>query len=142
MAFNLDTSTDFGKRTAKRIEREGILWLTTVSAKGVPPPNPVWFLWNDGEFLVFSEPDQAKLANIKRNGGVSLNLNSTVHGADVVVFTGSAELSDKATLSADMISRYVAKYADGIASVGMTGESFFAQYSDGIRFIPAKVRGF
>ena len=142
MAFDLDTSTDFGKNVTERIKPEGIAWLTTVNSKGVPQPNPVWFLWNDGEFLVFSEPNQAKLANIRRNSGVSLNLNSTIHGGDVVIFTGSAELVDKTTLPAEVLDRYVTKYADGIASLKMTGESFLNQYSEGIRFIPEKVRGF
>lgn len=142
MAFILDTSTDFGKHVAERIEREGIAWLTTVSSNGVPQPNPIWFLWNDGEFLIFCEPDQAKLANIARQSGVSLNLNSTIHGGDVVIFSGSAELFDKATLPAEVIDRYVSKYADGIASLEMTGESFLNQYSEGIRVTPGKVRGF
>jgi PPOX class probable F420-dependent enzyme len=141
MAFNLDTSTDYGKNVAERIEREGIAWLTTVSSKNVPQPNPVWFLWNDGEFLIFSEPKQAKLANIRRNSGASLNLDS-IGGGGVVVFTGSAELFDKASLPAGVLGRYVAKYAHGIASLGMTGESFLNQYSEGIRFSPEKVRGF
>lgn len=142
MAFALDTSTDFGKMAADRIEREGIAWLTTVNSKGIPQPNPVWFLWQDGEFLVFSEPNQAKLANIQRTSGVSLNLNSTNTGGNVIVFTGRADLFDKATLPTEVIDRYVSKYAEGIESIGLTGESFLNQYSEGIRITPDKVRGF
>jgi PPOX class probable F420-dependent enzyme len=141
MAFTLDTSTDFGKRVAERVEQEQIAWLTTVDARGVPQPNPVWFLWHDGELLIFSIPNQAKLANIRRNGGVSVNLN-TIGGGGVIVFTGQAELFDKATLARAVIDRYLAKYAYDIENLGLGGGKFLQQYSQGIRVIPEKVRGF
>src|SRR4029453_7250355 len=60
MAIHL--STDFGARVAKRLEEEGIVWLTTTSADGTPQPNPVWFLWNGDNVLIFSEPNQASPA--------------------------------------------------------------------------------
>jgi PPOX class probable F420-dependent enzyme len=142
MTFTLDTSTDFGRTVAERIERDLIAWLTTVDSRGVPQPNPVWFLWHNGEFLIFSMPNQAKLANIRRSGGVSLNLNSTLHGGEVVIFTGRAEQLDKATLPTEVIDRYLQKYADGIESIGLGGGRFLEQYSEGIRVIPEKVRGF
>ena len=103
--------------------------------------NLVWFLWNDGEFLIFSEPKQAKVANIRRNSGVSLNLDS-IGGGGVVVFTGSAGLFDKATLPTSVIDRYLQKYADGIKSIGLEDGRFLNTYSEGIRFTPDKVRGF
>lgn len=142
MAFALDTSTDFGKMAADRIDREGIAWLTTVNSKGIPQPNPIWFLWQDGEFLIFSEPNQAKLANIQRNSGVSLNLNSTNTGGNVIVFTGEAELFDKATLPGEVIDRYLQKYAADIRGLGLEDGKFLNQYSEGIRITPVKVRGF
>ena len=141
MAFALDTSTDFGKRVAERVEQEQIAWLTTVNTCGVPQPNPIWFLWHDGELLIFSIPNQAKLANIRRNSGVSVNLN-TIGGGGVVVFTGQAELFDKGTLARDVIDRYLEKYANDIENLGLGGGKFLQQYSQGIRVVPEKVRGF
>ena len=29
-------------------------WMTTVGDDGTPQPNPVWFLWDEDGFLVFS----------------------------------------------------------------------------------------
>ena len=141
MTFKLDTSTDFGKQVAARIEQEHIAWLTTVSSGGVPQPNPVWFLWHDSQFIVYSEPDKPKLANIRRNSGVSLNLN-TINGGGVVVFTGPAEIVDRATLPAETVQAFLDKYGPQMLTEGWTLEGMPAQYSETIRITPEKVRGF
>src|SRR5215212_3377506 len=72
MGFAIDTSTEFGAKTARRVVEEKLAWLTTIDSKGTPQPNPVWFMWDDGTFVVFSQPNQAKLANIARTGLVQL----------------------------------------------------------------------
>src|SRR6266581_1156609 len=52
MSFQLpDPSTPFGERVARRLRDERLIWLTTVDAKGIPQPTPVWFLW-DGARLI------------------------------------------------------------------------------------------
>ena len=43
MWFEIDTGTEFGAKTARRIEEEKLAWLTTVDSRGVPQPNPVRF---------------------------------------------------------------------------------------------------
>jgi len=43
MGFAIDTSTEFGAKTARRVVEEKLAWLTTVDSKGMPQPNPVWF---------------------------------------------------------------------------------------------------
>ena len=48
------------------LHTEKMAWLTTVRADGMPLPTPVWFLWNDGQFLLFSEPEAVKVRNIRR----------------------------------------------------------------------------
>ena len=52
-----------------------------------PQVSLVWFLWDGGEFLIYSEPGKAKLRNMSNNPVVSLNLNSIGDGG-VAVFTG------------------------------------------------------
>ena len=59
----------------------------------------------------------------------------------VVVLTGTAEIEPSAP-AADQNPAYIEKYADGIASINMTPESFAATYSVPIRVTPSKVRGF
>ncbi|MEV6273983.1 TIGR03667 family PPOX class F420-dependent oxidoreductase [Nocardia sp. NPDC051832] len=136
----VDTATPLGAKVAPRLEQEGLIWLTTVGVSGTPQPNPVWFQWRDGEFLIFSEPDQAKLRNIKRNPRVALNLN-TNGGYDVGVLTGDARVEESAP-SADELAAYAAKYAKGLESLGMSAEKFFATYSVAIRVTPDRLRGF
>ena len=137
----IDTSTDFGHRVARRIADEQVVWLTTADSSGTPQPVPVWFIWDGQTALIYSQPNQAKIRNIERSGQVSLNFNSDFHGGDVVVLTGTAEIEPSAP-AADQNPAYIQKYADGIASINMTPESFAASYSVPIRVTPAKLRGF
>ena len=54
----------------ERLERELILWLTTVTPAGQPQTSPVWFLWADGEILrLTAAPTRRGLANIRANPG-------------------------------------------------------------------------
>jgi len=77
----------------KRLREEEIIWFTTVSPKGVPTPNPVWFYW-DGEFIVvYSEPSSFRVRNIKNNPHVALTLQGVDGlGHNVVIINGRAEL--------------------------------------------------
>lgn len=50
MGFEIDTSTEFGAKTASRVQDEKLVRLTTVDSQGFPQPNPVWFLWTTGSF--------------------------------------------------------------------------------------------
>jgi PPOX class probable F420-dependent enzyme len=137
----IDTSTEFGQRVARRLAEEKVVWLTTVDSSGTPQPNPVWFLWDGQSIVIYSQPNQPKIRNIARSSHVSINFNSDFHGGDVVIIAGTAQV-DAAIPPADQIPAYVEKYADGMASINLTPESFAAIYSAPIRFTPTKVRGF
>jgi PPOX class probable F420-dependent enzyme len=134
------TSTPFGERVARRLRDERIIWLTTVGADGTPQPNPVWFLWDDGTFLIYSLPHAARVANIRRNPRVSLNLDGNGRGGDIIVITGDAHLRPDEP-PADQMPAYVEKYKDYIESSFGTPANFAAQYSVPIRVTPTKVRG-
>ncbi|MBF6327589.1 TIGR03667 family PPOX class F420-dependent oxidoreductase [Nocardia transvalensis] len=138
----VDTSTEFGAHVAERLQREHIAWLTTVGRSGgTPQPNPVWFLWRDGEFLLFSKPNQAKLRNIEANPRVSLNLNSSESGGEIAILTGSARIdSDGAT--EDEIADFTTKYREPMVPLGYTAEQFYADYSVLVRITPDRLRGF
>ena len=141
MPLNLDTSTDFGARVARRLQEEEIIWLTTVGRDGTPQPNPVWFHWDGQTFLIFSQPNQAKVRHIEANPRVSLNFHTDREGGDVVVFTGEARVAEAAPPEA-RLAEYLAKYAAGIERLGMTPEQLTATYSAVILMTPDKVRGF
>ncbi|MFD6352316.1 TIGR03667 family PPOX class F420-dependent oxidoreductase [Nocardia tengchongensis] len=137
----IDTGTDFGALVTKRLSADTIIWLTTVSPTGTPQPNPVWFLWSNGTFLLFTQPSTPKLRNITANPRVSLNLNTTATGGEVVVFNGEARIDADGATAAE-IDTYVEKYTEGLVEIGMTREQFFADYSIPVRIVPTRLRGF
>ncbi|WP_336086953.1 TIGR03667 family PPOX class F420-dependent oxidoreductase [Nocardia sp. SSK8] len=136
----LDESTTFGAKVAQRLAGDHVVWLTTVAPSGTPQPNPVWFLWQNGEFLLFTQPGTPKLRNIAADPRVSLNLNSTASGGDFAVFTGSARVGEAATDAE--IAAYSRKYTQGFVEIAMTEAEFFADYAVPVRVAPDRIRGF
>ena len=136
----IDTSTDFGKRLLERLHDEEIVWLVTVNRHGVPQPSPVWFHWEQDEVLIFSQPNAPKVRNIATNPAVALHLNSSAHGDDIAILTGTAEVADDAP-KVDQVDAFVRKYKRGLRSLGMTPEEMAASYSATIRVTIEHVRG-
>nr|WP_214320649.1 hypothetical protein [Nonomuraea sediminis] len=89
--------------------------------------------------LLFTRPDAHRLDNIGRDPRVSLNLNSTPTGGDVVVITGRAEFVEGDPTTSDA---YQEKYADGITRIAGTVEEFAKRYPIPIRVHIDRVRGF
>lgn len=101
---------------------------------------PVWFLLlEDGRILVYSKPGKAKLGNIAANPRVSLALDGTNVGSDVVSIEGTAVL-DEAQPSADRHAAYKDKYAERIAAVFGSPEHFAELYSAAMIITPVKLR--
>jgi PPOX class probable F420-dependent enzyme len=124
----------------KRLQEEQVIWLTTVDSRGTPQPNPVWFFWDGGRFIIYTPPASAKLKNLARNPMVSLNFEGAdALGGDVVVFTGQAKI-DPACPAVD--PGYARKYLSAARDLGSTVEDFFTQYSVEITVVPSKVRTF
>ena len=132
-----DTTTDAGKRAESRLKEEEIAWMTTVRSDGQPQTVPVWFLWDDEGFLIYSQPNRQKLKNISRNPHVGLNLNSDAQGDDVVRLEGTATIADDAPPSSEVPS-YVEKYRESIARIGYDVEGFAQAYSVAVRVTPER----
>lgn len=139
MSF-LIPQTPFGERVTRRLRDEPIIWLTTTGADGTPQPNPVWFLWDGHTLLIYSLPDAARLAHIRRTPHVALNFDGDSRGGDIIVITGLARLSPE-DLPADQMAPYRNKYQHFIARGFGTPENFAAKYSVALRITPTKVRG-
>ena len=111
----------------------------TVNGRGAPQPSPVWFLWDDGSILLYSQPETAKLRNIEGNPRVALHLNDEGRGDDVVILSGRAAVSDDRP--AHDLPAYVDKYGGLIERNGWTPESFAADYAVPVRIRPTGLRG-
>jgi PPOX class probable F420-dependent enzyme len=127
-------------RASGRLADELVVWLTTVAPSGTPQPTPVWFYWTGTEFLVFSQRDKAKLRNVTTHPRVAVNFNGTVTGGDIQVFTGRAVVDADGPTPAERAA-YDEKYDKRIRGIGMTHESFHAEYSVLIRITPDRLRG-
>ena len=132
-------SIEINEKVAQRLQDEQIIWLTTVRADGTPQPTPVWFLWTNNAFLIFSQPAALKLRNIQNNPKVALNFHTDEYGGNVVVFTGEAELDPNPVPTAERAA-YLKKYAEGIKMIEMTPESMEAVFSAALRITPTRVR--
>ena len=143
MTFQLpDPSTAFGERVARRLRDERLIWFTTVDAKGMPQPTPVWFLWDEATstILIYSRADAKRLAHLQQNPRIALNFDGNGTGGDIIVITGEAHVSPDDP-PADRLPTYVEKYRDFIARHYATPEKFAAVYSVALRIHPITARG-
>jgi len=135
----LDITTEWGQHAEQRLRSNIIGWLTTVGADGRPYTVPVWFLWDGNTVLIFSQPQKQKIRNLRKNKRVTLALDDSKEGEDVVIVEGTAELLENSNISMTLPA-YVEKYGASIQEMGLTPESLAADYSLGIRVTPTKFR--
>ncbi len=135
----LDTSDPARARALERLRRERIGWLTTVSAEGQPQASPVWFLWEDGEILVYSRPTPPRMRNLRANPRVSFNLDSDRKGGHIVTLEGQAREVPGGPLAHE-VPAYLDKYRDAIAAEGWTPEGMARDYCVQLRIRVTRVR--
>ena len=123
----------------RRLRDEKIAWLTTVRRDGQPQSSPVWFLWRDGEIVVYSKATTQKVRNVRANPKVAIHLRDIDDGSDIVSIEGTAEI-DEAYPAASAIPAYVKKYRAMIADLRMDPNSFAKAYSVPIRIRPTRLR--
>lgn len=125
----------------ERLHSNEMIWLTTVRPDGRPRSVPLWFLWENATVLIFSKPNDQKIRNLRQNHFVTLALDDTKNGQDVVILEGTAELLGRGDGSA-ALQAYGEKYSEGLRSLGVTAEQFTMLYSQPIRVTPIRlIRG-
>jgi len=125
--------SNFSKQTIRLIESEIFIWLTTTSRDLTPQPRPVWFLWIEDKFLIYSRPNTFKIQHINERPKVSLHFNSDESAdTDVAIFRGVANIVQNPIPLADIPS-YVEKYTQGIGELDMSISEFNEAYSVAIR---------
>ena len=126
-------------RVEARLRTNLMAWLTTVNPAGRPNSVPVWFLVrDDGTILVYSQPGKAKLRNIEANPHVSLGLDVTDIGRDVIRFEGTARRAPGHP-PADQTPEFAAKYAERIGAIFGTVERFAEAFSEAIVITPSRL---
>ena len=139
--LSLDPGVPLHAYALRRLASAEIAWLTTTDAAGAPQPIPVWFLWDGGDRVtIYSQASTHKLRNIARQPRVALNFDSEERGEVAVVFAGEARVAEDAgPASAD--PAYLEKYRDLIPMIGMTPESFSAEFRIVLEVRLLRVRG-
>ncbi len=135
----LDLSNTAHAHADERLRSDLVIWLTTVRADGQPQTSAVWFLWDGATFLIFSMPNQ-KIRNLRQNPRVSLALDNTDGGGDVITFEGTAELIEDGSVSAANVPAYVQKYSAEMEAINLPAERMAQEYSIAIRITPTRVR--
>ncbi len=137
----LDLSTDFGARAARRLRDEPIAWLTLVDSTGTPQPAPIWFLWDGGTALIYSDHRAKRRQHLRANPRVALHLDGDGNGGDIVVLSGEIAEDPDAPAAPDNPD-YLAKYGTRITGGPWgTPEVFAETYSVPLRFHPHRLRG-
>ena len=102
---------------------------------------PVWFLWVDGEILVYGDHRALRNRNIEANPKVSFHLADDGSGGDIVAIQGVARVEPDYPAVPDNPA-YLAKYLDWINS-GLGGPDRMAQtYSMPILISPTRGTAF
>ena len=121
----------------QRLHTDPIIWLTTLRADGRPHMVAVWFLWDGEKFLIFSQPNTQKLRNLQHNSHVTLALDNTHSGGDVIVVDGEAELLTDPDVNATLPG-FAQKYDAFFKRTGSSAAEMAKSYSQGIRITPTK----
>ena len=116
-------------------------WLTTVTPEGQPQTFPIWFLWVDGEVLVYSDRRAKRNANIGVNPRVALHLDDDGRGNDIVIVEGEARI-DESTPPVTENAAYLAKYGEWIREMLNSAEEMQTIYNIPLWIRPTRGRAF
>lgn len=130
MVFDSGSAKD--AHALDRLRTDMIGWLTTVTPDGQPQTFPIWYLWEDGEALVYSDHRAKRNANIAANPRVSLHLADDGEGGDIVIVEGVARV-DPATPPVTEHVAYLAKYGELIVAQLGSAASMAERYNVPIR---------
>jgi PPOX class probable F420-dependent enzyme len=122
-----------------RLHSNLIAWLTTVRPDGQPVSVPVWFVLRDDETnLIYRQPNELHSRTLEKNPLVTLALDVTDLGRDVIRLDGTAEQTMGIPSAADN-EQYVAKYTERIGAMFGTADRFAALFSDAVVITPSRL---
>jgi PPOX class probable F420-dependent enzyme len=130
-----------GGRTLSRVDalldRESVVWLSSVRPDGRPHLIPIWFWWDGHAVLFASKPQACKVTNLQANADCMLAIGDPDADFDVALIEARAELAAMPTdelLAAGLL----AKYRDRMHAAGLTPTTFARTYSQVVRIVPTR----
>ena len=135
----LDPESEAGAKALRRLESELMGWVTSVAPDGQPQTSPIWFLWRDGEVVVYSHIRAPRNANIETNPRVSFNLNTDPDGDEVVTMEGVARI-DLGLPPSSADAAFQAKHGHMVERYGWTPEWLAENYPVPIVITPTRWR--
>src|ERR671935_2018226 len=110
MEFTSHLSAGLREHSERRLRENLIAWFTSVRPSGQPDSVPLGFVVQDDDsILVYSRPGNVKLRHIAANPRVTLTLDDTALGTDVVRVEGTAKHVPDYPPAFE-VQAYVAKY--------------------------------
>ena len=102
---------------------------------------PTWsmssFVFDGKHILIFSQPTSQKIRNVQHNPHVTIGLDETKGGEDMVILEGKAELLHDPAVN-PTLPAYAAKYDSELQRVGLTAEAMAAVYSQALLITPTR----
>lgn len=135
-----DLATPAGESVARRLHDELLIWLTTVDAKGMPQPTPIWFLWDEARLtlLIYSRANAKRLIHIRQHPDVALHLEAG-GGRDAIIITGEAYMSTDDP-PADQVLAYIEKYREFFSRFQVTPQQLANDLVIPLRIRPVALR--
>jgi PPOX class probable F420-dependent enzyme len=122
---------------AVELQRNSVVWLSSVRPDGRPHVVPLWFHWDSHSILVFSKPGAQKVRNVRAEPRVMVAVGEPGFAFDVELVEAVAELAGEPT-SRLMSEEFATKYADLADRAGITIEHFAAVYEQPIWIRPTR----
>ncbi len=135
----IDASTEAGARALDRLATERTGWITTVGPAGQLQSSAIWFLWADGELLVYSHRRARRNADLAARPNVSFHLDTRADGDEYVTMEGVARIDPDGPPAVDN-DVYLAKYGPKIDEYGWNPQWFSDEYPVVVRITPARWR--
>lgn len=133
---NLDHTANLERRE-QRLNGDLIAWLGTTRGDGRPHLVPVWFVWDGQELLILSQASTQKVRNLSTNPRVTIALDDTRGGQDLVILDGEATLI-AALPDSPRITTYLRKYATSLVEMDWSPEAYLAEYTQAIVVRPTR----
>ena len=139
--FVFDPANEVHARALRRLETEQVAWFGTTGRDGYPHAVPIWFLWREGRALIMSEPETAKVRNLRADERVLLHLEAGHDGEQLTVLRGTAAISvEPASTWVERIGEaYTAKYDAWLQRLGLTTATMAERYSVLIEVTPHRL---